>query len=114
MFWQKWFKRPSQVGTKKAAVVGLGCGFVTMMSATTIEAVMRTLGRNLSGKRALSPKLLLNNKFPSISIVFIKIDSGNIVVNIEKDIVKMRTQLLDFYYLTVAVEYSHFSSCALS
>ena len=40
----------------KAAAVVSGSGFVALVSATTIEAVMRTLGRNLSGKRARSPK----------------------------------------------------------
>ena len=49
--------------------------FVYLNSATTIEAVMRTQGRNSSGKRARSPKSYkflelthLNKNFP----VFIK------------------------------------------
>jgi hypothetical protein len=41
---------------KKNAVVGFDSVFVYLDSATTIEAVMRTQGRNLSGKRARSPK----------------------------------------------------------
>ena len=41
---------------KKNAVVLFDSVFVYLDSATTIEAVMRTLGRNSSGKRARSPK----------------------------------------------------------
>jgi len=41
---------------KKNAAVVFGSVFVTLVSATTIEAVMRTLGRNSSEKRARSPK----------------------------------------------------------
>ncbi len=39
---------------KKTAVVLFDCGFVSLMSATTI-AVMRRLWRNSSGMRARSP-----------------------------------------------------------
>ena len=41
--------------TTKTAVVLFDCVFVFLNTATTIAAVMRTLGRNLSGKRARSP-----------------------------------------------------------
>ena len=42
--------------TTKTAVALIDYGFVSLMSATTIEAVMSTLVRNLSGKLARSPK----------------------------------------------------------
>ena len=41
---------------KKTAVVLLDCGFVSLMSATTIEMVTSGLPRSLNGKRARSPK----------------------------------------------------------
>ena len=41
---------------KKNAVVSFDSVFINLNSATTIEAVMRTKGRNSSGKRARSPK----------------------------------------------------------
>ena len=43
MFWQRWFKRPSQVGTvRENAVVSFDCVFVFPNAATTIAAVMST------------------------------------------------------------------------
>lgn len=44
-FGNSWHKWPPQDGTKKTAVMGFGCGFVSLMSATTISvsfAVMST------------------------------------------------------------------------
>ena len=43
MFWQRWFKRPSQVGTvRENDVVVFDCVFVFPNAATTIAAVMST------------------------------------------------------------------------
>ena len=40
MFWQRWFKRPSQVGTvREAAVVGFDCVFIFPNTATTIAVI---------------------------------------------------------------------------
>ena len=56
VFWGKDRRlSPQEIGQKKTAAVVFGSGFVTLVSATTIEAVMRTQGRNSSGKRARSP-----------------------------------------------------------
>ncbi len=43
--------------TKKNAVVLFDRVFLYLNTATTIAAVIRTLGRNSSGKRARSPKV---------------------------------------------------------
>ena len=51
--------------TKKNAVVLFDRVFVYLNAATTIAAVMRTQGRNSSGKRARSPKKKLDFK-PSL------------------------------------------------
>ena len=77
-------------GQKKNAAVGFGSVFVTLVSATTIEAVMRTLGRNLSGKRARSP-YLLNDEFSFVPVVLVKIDTCCVIVHIELYVVEVRT-----------------------
>ena len=63
MFWQIWFKRPSQVGTvRENAFVSFDCVFVFPNTATTIGMVTSGLPRSLNGKRARSPKVKKKHK----------------------------------------------------